>query len=55
MVDEQLRAPLEEVCQRSAPFVGVEAVVLLDLDPRQFLAPTSQLVAAARQFLFVFE
>ena len=39
MVDEELRAPLEEFCQRGAPLVGLESVFLVDPDPRQLLAP----------------
>ena len=39
VVNEELRAPLEEVCQRGAPLVGLELVLLVDPDPRQLLAP----------------
>src|SRR6266436_3232669 len=35
MVDEELRAPSEEVCQRDTPFIGLESVLLVDPDPRQ--------------------
>src|SRR5262249_34957708 len=48
---EDLRAPAEEILQRSASLVGVEAVLLVDLDPRQLLPPLRQLVALARVLL----
>src|SRR6185295_13032150 len=51
VVDEDLRAPSKEVCQRCAPFVGLEAVLLVDPDPRQLLPPPRQLIAAPRQLL----
>jgi hypothetical protein len=51
VVDEELRAPLEEVFQRGAPFVGLESKLLVDPDPRQLLPPPRQLVAAPRVFL----
>src|SRR5205807_3136408 len=51
VVDEELRAPLEEVCQRGAPVVGLECVLLVDPDPRQLLPSPRQLVAAPRQLL----
>src|SRR4029450_4707434 len=38
VVDEQLRAPLEQLGQRLRPFLAREPVLLLDRDPRQ-LAP----------------
>src|SRR5207247_2312718 len=34
VVDEELRAPPEEVRQRGAPLVGLESVLLVDPDPR---------------------
>ena len=37
VVDAELRAPSEEVCQRGAPFIGLESVLLVDPDPRQLL------------------
>src|SRR3970040_227624 len=46
VVDEELRAPSEEVCQRGAPLVGLESILLVDADPRQILALPRQLVAA---------
>jgi hypothetical protein len=48
VVDEELRAPSEEVCQRGAPFIGLEPVLLIDPDPRQLLTSTRQLVALRR-------
>src|SRR3984893_5226356 len=50
VVDEELRAPSEEVCQRGAPFIGLESVLSVDPDPRQLLTAPSQLVAAPREF-----
>jgi hypothetical protein len=38
-----------------AALVGLEAVVLLDRDPRELLAPARQLVAAARVLLLGLE
>src|SRR5215472_5670268 len=51
MIDEELRAPSEEVFERGAPFVGVEPILLVDADPRQLLPPPRQFVAVARQLL----
>jgi len=39
VVNEKLRAPSEEVCLRGAALVGVEAILLVDPNPRQFLPP----------------
>src|SRR5919109_2625361 len=56
VVDEELRAPLEEVCQRGAPRVGLESIRLVDPNPWQFLLPpSSQLVAAPRELLLLLE
>jgi hypothetical protein len=46
VVDKELRAPSEEVCQRGAPFIGLESVLLVDPDPRQLLTSPRQVVAA---------
>src|SRR5687767_6393292 len=35
VIDEKLRATAEEVCERGAPVVGLEAVLLLDRYPWQ--------------------
>src|SRR5262249_59752651 len=51
VVDEQLRASPEKVRQRGATLVGLEAVVLVDPNPRQLLPPPRQLVAAPRELL----
>jgi hypothetical protein len=48
VVDEELRAPSEEVCQRGGSLIGLESVLLVDPDPRQLLTPVRQLVAAPR-------
>jgi hypothetical protein len=48
VVDEELRAPSEEICQRGAPFIGLESVLLVDPDPRQLLTSPRQLVAVPR-------
>jgi hypothetical protein len=55
VVDEKLRAPSEEVCQRGAPLIGLESVLLVDPNPRQFLPPPRQLVAAPRELLLRLE
>src|SRR5204863_2074629 len=55
VVDEELRAPSEEVCQRGAPLVGLESILLVDPNPRQLLPPPRQLVAAPRQLLLCLE
>src|SRR6266545_1947433 len=51
VIDEELRAPSEEVCQRGSPLVGLEAILLVDPYPRQLLPPPRQLVAAPRELL----
>src|SRR5262245_9155547 len=55
MIDEQLRAALEQIGQGGAAFVGVETIFLVDLHPGQFLAAARQLVAAAGQVLLGLE
>src|SRR5262249_12286390 len=55
VVDQELRSPPEQIRQRDAAFIGVEAVVLFDPDPGQCRAPPRQLVAAPRQLLLRFE
>src|SRR2546422_2087552 len=49
VVDEELRAPSEEIRQRGAALLGIEFVLLVDPDPRQLLPALRQLVAAPRQ------
>src|SRR6185503_7942550 len=51
MIDEELRAPPEEIRQRGAPLVGLESILLVDPHPRQLLPPPRQLVAPSREFL----
>jgi hypothetical protein len=55
VVHEELRAPSEQVRQRSVTFVGLEAVVLLDPDPGKLLPLSSQLVAPPGQILLGLE
>src|SRR5262245_8860588 len=55
VVDEELRAPSEEVRQRGLPLVGLESILLVDSNPRQLLPPPRQLVAAPRELLLRFE
>src|SRR5438128_4684087 len=55
VVDEELRAPSEEVGQRGAPLVGLESILRVDPHPRQLLPPPRQLVAAPRELLFRLE
>src|SRR5438094_892133 len=55
VVDEELRAPSEEVCQRGAPLVGLESILFVDPNPRQLLPPPRQLVAAPRELLLRLE
>src|SRR5215831_16047278 len=55
VVDEKLRAPSKEVRQRGAPLVGIEAILLVDPNPRKLLSPPCQLVAAPRQLLLCLE
>src|SRR5215510_15934708 len=53
VIDQKLRVPSEEVCQRCAAFIGLEVIFLVDPNPRQFLPPPRQLVAAPRAILYV--
>src|SRR5436190_1832029 len=55
MVDEELRAASEKVGQRGIPFIGVEAVRLVDPHPRQLLPPARQFVAPPRKLLLCIE
>jgi hypothetical protein len=48
VVDEELRAPSEEVQQRGAFIIGLESVLLVDPNPRKLLPSPRQLVAALR-------
>src|SRR5215216_4203488 len=49
VVDEQLRAPVEELGEGLRAFVGLEAVVLVDTHPRKVSPLARQLVTAARE------
>src|SRR5262249_54942749 len=51
VIDEKLRAPFEEVHQRGAALICLEAVLLVDPNPRQLLPLKCQLVAALRELL----
>jgi hypothetical protein len=55
VIDEELRASAEEICQRRRLLVGLEAVLLVDANPRQLLPHPRQLVAAPRQRLLSLE
>src|SRR4029453_4620671 len=55
VVDDELRAPVEELGQRLAPLVRVELVLLLDRHPGELLPPARKLVAAPRQLLLLGE
>src|SRR5262249_46432507 len=46
VIDEELRAPPEEVRKRGASLVGLESIRLVNPDPRQLLSAPRQLVAA---------
>src|SRR6516225_1206384 len=55
VVDEELRAATEKVCQRGAARVGFEAVSLIEGHPGQVLPLARQLVAAMCNFLLCLE
>jgi len=55
VVDKELGAPSEQVRQRSAAIVGVEAVVLVDPDPGELLPLSGEFVAASGQLLLGLE
>ena len=55
MIDEELRAASEEISEGRFSFVGLEAVLLVDPNPRQLLPPPRQLIATPRQFLLGLE
>ena len=46
MIDEELRAPSEEVRQRGAALISLETILLVDANPRQLLSPPRQLVTS---------
>jgi hypothetical protein len=49
VINEKLRAPLEEIRERGAALVGVESIGLVDSHPRQRLSLPRQFVAASRE------
>src|SRR5207248_3280943 len=51
VVDEELRAAVEELGQRLRPLVGVEAVLLVEPHPRQLSPFLRELVVALRELL----
>src|SRR5215469_15542728 len=55
MVEEELRAPSEEIRERGVAFVGLKPILLVDPNPRQFQTPLCQLVAAPGQLLLCLE
>src|SRR5262245_28579099 len=55
VVDEELRAPSEEIRQRSATLVCLESIRLVDPNPRQLLPSPRELVAVSRQLLLRLE
>src|SRR5215813_11259140 len=55
VVDEKLRAPAEEVGQRRLPFVGLEAIGFIDLNPWKLLTKARQFVAVPRKLLLRLE
>src|SRR5205823_12551186 len=55
VVDEELRASLEEIGQGRRALVGVETVLLVDRDPGQLLPPSRQLVTPPCQLFLGFE
>jgi hypothetical protein len=55
MVDEQLAAAIEQLSQLARAVVRVEAVLLLDPDPRQLAPLPRQLVAQPGELLLADE
>jgi hypothetical protein len=55
VVDEELGATVEELCQRPRALVGVEPVLLLNPHPRQLAAFPRELVTAAGELLLLRE
>jgi hypothetical protein len=53
VVDEQLRAPVEQVGQRARAVLGLEAVLLLDRHPWQLAALTVELALAPVELLLL--
>jgi hypothetical protein len=55
VVDEQLRAPVEELRQGLGAFVGPKDVLLIDRHPRQLAPLPHEFVPAARQLLLALQ
>ena len=55
MIDEELRASSEKISEGRFSFVGLEAVLLLNSNPRQLPPRPHQLVATASKFLLGLE
>ena len=55
VVDEELRAPVEELGQRLRPLVRLERVLLLDRHPGQLSTLPRELVAEARELFLPLE
>jgi hypothetical protein len=55
MVDEELRASGEQIGERRCAVVGLEAILLVDPDPRELLALSRKFVATPRQLLLRLE
>jgi hypothetical protein len=53
VINEQLRAPVEELGQRLRPVLGLEAVLLVDGNPRQRLPLPGELVAPAGELFLL--
>jgi len=53
VVDEELRAAVEELGERPGSVLGLEAVILLDWHPRELPSLACELVVAARQLLLL--
>jgi hypothetical protein len=55
VIDEELRAPTEEVRRRGAAFISFESMFLIDPNPRQLLPLSRQFVASPRVLLLRLE
>jgi hypothetical protein len=55
VVDDELRAPVEELGQRLRSPIGVESVLLVDPHPRQLSPLLGELVVPLRQRLLPLE
>jgi hypothetical protein len=55
VVNQELTPAIKELRKRARAAVGVEAVLLVDGDPRQLAAPARQLVAQAGVLLLAGE